>query len=315
MAVPRLRILPREQSQVQTTQQRRISQWLIIGLFLLPGAIIYLLFLIYPMIQAVYYSLYKWNGLGPPTDFQGLANYNQVLNHKIFQQALGHSVIIVVLSLLIQLPLALMLAVMVGRKLKGRGLFRTIFFLPYVFSEIISAIIFIYIYDKNGLVNTILATFISGYHPQTLLADTNTVLIAVFAVITWKYFGLHMILYMAGLQQVPAEIEEAARIDGASEWGVLRHVTLPTMGPTIRLTIFLSVVGSLNQFVLTWILTLGGPVNASELIATYMYKYGIVHFNLGYGATVAVILFVIALVFSVGYQRTLMRQDYAGKVS
>jgi len=315
MSVPRWRILPREQAQAQVGSRRGLSQWLVIGLFLLPGAIVYVLFLIWPIVQSVYYSLYKWNGLGPATDFRGLGNYTQVLNDKVFGLALEHTLIIVVLSLLIQLPLALMLAIAVGRKMKGRAIFRTIFFLPYVFSEIITAIIFVYVYSRNGMINTILTTFNPAYHPATLLADTHTVLYAIFAVITWKYFGFHMILYMAGLQQVSRDIEEAARIDGAGELQVLRYVTIPSMGTTIRLTVFLSVVGSLNQFVLTWIMTTGGPVNASQIVATYMYKFGVVSFNLGYGATVAVILFVISLVFSIGYQRTLLRQDYAGKVS
>ncbi len=315
MGAIRTRVLPRAQSQTQQRQRQSLKQWFIIAGFVLPGAIIYILFLIFPMIQAFYYSLFKWNGLGPATDFRGLDNYGAVLNHSVFQLALQHSLVIVVLSLLIQLPSALLLAIAVGRKLKGRMFFRTIFFLPYVFSEIITAIIWTYVYHKNGLVNIILSALVPNYQPATLLADTNTVLFAVFAVITWKYFGLQMILYMAGLQQVSTEIEDASRIDGASEWGVLRYITIPMMAPTIRLTIFLSILGSLNQFAITWVLTNGGPVNASELAATYMYKFGIVRFNLGYGSTVAVILFVISLIFSVGYQRTLLRRDYAGRVS
>jgi raffinose/stachyose/melibiose transport system permease protein len=315
VSASRIRILPRQQSATAKGQRLSLREWLIIGLFVLPGAVIYILFLIFPIFQAAYYSLFKWSGLGAATDFRGLSNYTQVLNHSVFRIALEHSLLIVVLSLLIQLPTALLLAIAVGRKLKGRSIFRTIFFLPYVFSEIITAILWTFVYHKNGLVNIILSTFIQGYHPATLLADTQSVLFAVFAVITWKYFGLQMILYMAGLQQVSIEIEDAARIDGASEWGVLRFITIPMMGPTIRLTVFLSVLGSLNQFAITWVLTTGGPVNASELVATYMYKFGIVRFNLGYGATVAVILFLISLIFSVGYQRTLLRQDYAGKAS
>lgn len=315
MGAIRMRVLPREQHRTQQQRRTNLRQWFIIGGFLLPGAIIYILFLIFPIIQAAYYSLFKWNGLGPATDFRGLENYAMVLNHNVFRLALQHSLVIVLLSLLIQLPSALLLAIAVGRKLKGSSIFRTIFFLPYVFSEIITAIIWTYVYHKNGLVNIVLSALIPNYQPATLLADTQTVLFAVFAVITWKYFGLQMILYMAGLQQVNQEVEDAARIDGANEWGVLRYVTIPMMGPTIRLTVFLSVVGSLNQFALTWVLTNGGPVNASELVATYMYKFGIVRFNLGYGSTVAVILFFISLIFSIGYQRTLLRADYAGRVS
>jgi raffinose/stachyose/melibiose transport system permease protein len=122
-------------------------------------------------------------------------------------------------------------------------------------------------------------------------------------VLTWKYFGFHMILYMAGLQSIPKDLEDAARVDGASEFQTLSRVTLPLLGSTIRLSVFLSVLGSFQQFVIVWILTEGGPVNSSELMATYLYKYGIQRFNLGYGSAVAVMLFAVTLTFSLGYQR------------
>ena len=317
MSVPQRRILPREIPQARSISRRRNGwQGLTITLFLLPGAIIYILFLIWPIFQAVYYSTFNWNGLGPATNFVGVDNFSRILNDSVFRLTVGHTLVIVTLSLWIQLPLALILAVMIGRKLAGRTLFRIIFFLPYVFSEIVTAIIFSFVYTPDGgVANTILMTIIPGFQPQAWLGNKDIALLAVFAVITWKYFGLHMILYMAALQQVSPEIEEAARIDGASEWKVLRFITFPSMGTTIRLTIYLSVVGSLNQFVLTWILTTGGPVNATHILATYMYRFGPLAFKYGYGAAVAVIIFSVSLVFSVLYQRFIMRQDYQGEVA
>src|SRR5690606_38870421 len=137
-----------------------------------------------------------------------------------------------------------------------------------------------------------------------------TVIFVLFAVLTWKYFGFHMILYMAGLQGIPKDLEEAARVDGANALEVLRFVTLPLLGSTIRLTIFLSVLGAFQQFVLAWVLTnQGGPANSSQLIATYLYKYGIQLTELGYGSAVAVVLFCITFTSSRGYQRVVMRQD------
>ena len=121
-----------------------------------------------------------------------------------------------------------------------------------------------------------------------------------------------MILYMAGLQSIPGDLEDAARVDGATQRQVLQymHAGAP-LGSTIRSTVFLSVLGSFQQFVLVWVLTQGGPVNASEVVATYLYKFGIQRFQLGYGSAVAVVLFAITLVFSLGYQRLVMRQDFA----
>jgi raffinose/stachyose/melibiose transport system permease protein len=305
-------ILPREIPKARTnTKRRKSGQYLTIGLFLLPGAIIYTLFLIWPLVQALYYSLFDWNGLGPPTDYIGLNNFSKVLNDAVFLTSVSHTLVIVTLSLWIQLPMALALAVLLGRKTTGRAFFRIIFFLPYVFSEIVTAIIWQFVYTRDGgLANTVLSTLIFGFKPQSWLGNRDIALFAIFVVITWKYFGLHMMLYMAALQQVPREIEEAARIDGADEWKVLRFITFPWMGPTIRLTIYLSVVGSLNQFVLTWILTTGGPSNATHLIATYMYRFGPLVYKYGYGTAVAVILFISSFIFSILYQRFVLRQDY-----
>jgi raffinose/stachyose/melibiose transport system permease protein len=311
----RFRFIPREQTFAAQRPRTRGEQLFTIGLFILPGAIIYILFLIIPIIQAGNYSLYDWNGLGPLEKFIGFDNYTRAFGHNIFQNAVINSLIITVLSLVIQLPLALSLALMAGRKLPGRFLFRSIFFMPYIFSEVITAIIWTFVYNPGGgLLNTVLATIIPNYVPIGWLANKDIALLAIFFVITWKYFGLHMILYMAGLQSINHEIEEAARIDGANEWDVLRYVTLPLLGPTIRLTVYLSVLGSLNQFVFIWVLTAGGPANATQVMASYMYRFGIKSFNLGYGSAIAVIIFGISLLFSLGYQRAIMNRDYSGSV-
>jgi raffinose/stachyose/melibiose transport system permease protein len=311
----RFRILPKTHEQAERDKRRRDwSQSLLIGLFVLPGMIIFFLFVLMPIGQSVYFSLYDWDGFGPPTEFIGLGNYDRLLNHKIFQEAFGHSFGIMALSLTIQLPLALGLALLVGRgRLRGKKTFRAILFIPYVFSEVITAIIWRYVLspDDGALLNSVLGAIIPNYQPIGWLADRSIVLYALFAVLTWKYFGFHMILYMAGLQGIPADLEDAARVDGATEPELLRYVTLPLLGSTIRLTIFLSVVGSFQQFVLAWVLTNeGGPANASQLLATYLYKFGIQQFKLGYGSAVAVVLFSIALIFSLIYQRFVLRQDY-----
>lgn len=311
--IRRFRFVPYARAQAANSPRAGSDQLMTIALFIIPGAVIYTLFLIVPIIQAAYYSLYDWNGLGPLTNFYGFGNYERAFGHQVFQNSIGNSLIITVLSLLVQLPLAITLALMVGRKLPGRSIFRSIFFMPYVFSEIITAIIWTFVYNPgNGMLNTVLGTIFPDYVPQGWLANRDIALFAVFFVITWKYFGLHMILYMAGLQSINSEVEEAARIDGANELQILRHITLPLLAPTIRLTIYLSVLGSLNQFVLIWILTSGGPANATHVMATYMYRFGVKSFNLGFGSAVAVIIFLISLVFSLGYQRAVMHRDYAG---
>jgi len=283
--------------------------------FLLPGMIYFFAFLLIPVSNSLYYSTFRWNGLGPPTDFVGIRNYEFLLNQSAFHQSIQNSFTIVALSLLIQLPLALSLALVVGRgRMPGRGIFRTILFIPYVFSEILTAYIWNYVYHpRDGLANFLMHLFFPGAENIAWLSDTNIALFSVFIVITWKFFGLHMILYMAALQGVPKDLEEAARIDGATELQVLRNVTLPMIGSTIRLTIYLSVLGSFQQFVLIWVMTEGGPANATHVLATYLYKFGIISWRLGLGSAIAVMLFIITFTFSVIYQLLVLRRDYSAE--
>ncbi|PJF42255.1 MAG: sugar ABC transporter permease [Chloroflexota bacterium] len=313
MSTVRFRVLPQKAASFSAQPlNRTLSKWLTIGLLVAPGMIVFLTFLLIPIAQSSYYSLFKWNGFGPPTNFRGLDNYVDLLSDGVFLRSIGNSLILMTSSLLLQLPLALGLALLVGRgQLVGRHIFRAILFIPYVFSEVITALIWLYVLHPNmGLMNRVFEAIIPNFKYIPWLADRNIALYAIFLVLTWKYFGFYMILYMAGLQAVPKELEEAGRIDGCNEFQVLRFVTIPLLGRTIRLTIFLSVLGSFQQFVIIWILTQGGPVNATSTIATYLYKYGIQRFALGYGSAVAVVLFCITLFFSLGYQRLVMRQDY-----
>ena len=205
---------------------------------------------------------------------------------------------------------------MVGRDLPGRAFFRVVFFMPYVLSEVITAIIWIGLLDpdpERGLINALLV-LIPGVQAQTFLSDIHMVMACIFVVLTWKYFGLHMLLYMAGLQSIPREIEEAALIDGANRWQLIRNITIPLLGSTIRTTSYLSVLGSLTQFNLVWIMTKGGPVNASEVMATYMYRFGFVRFQLGYTSAVALVMLLICLAFSLAYLRLVRQPDYLGSM-
>ena len=290
-------------SSPQTRAPRRAQDYVTIALFLLPAVILFALFLIYPIFRSAYYSLFNWNGLGPATKFVGLNNFKQILTDQVFLKAIENCIIIVVLSLAVQLPLALMLAIMVGRDLPGRAFFRSIFFMPYVISEVITGIIWISMFSpdpENGFINALLI-LIPGVHAQNFLGDINQVMACVFLVLSWKYFGLHMLLDMAGLQNIPKELEEAAMIDGANRWQSIWFVTVPLLGTTIRTSVYLSVLGSLTQFPLVWIMTRGGPVNSSEVMATYMYRYAFIRFQLGYGSAVALVMLVFCLIFSVTY--------------
>ena len=290
---------------------RRLQDTLLIALFLLPALILFLLFVIYPIFRSIYFSMFDWNGLGPAVDFVGLENFKTILTDKVFLKALGNVGLIVAFSLGLQLPLALALAVMVGRDLPGRGIFRTIFFMPYVLAEVNAAIMWMLLFNPDpdrGLLNAI-AVALSG-EPIGWLSNPGLVLFSIFIALTWKYFGFHMLLYLAGLQNIPQELEEAARIDGANGFQNFFFITLPLLGSTIRTSVYLSVLGSIQQFILVWIMTKGGPINASETLATYMYRFGFIRFQLGYGSAVAIYMFILCLIFSLIYQRLTRQPDY-----
>ncbi len=302
--------------------RRNLDKLILIPLFVLPGMILFFTFVLMPVAQSARYSLYEWDGFGTPSNFAELrgddqiplGNYEKLFNHGDFRTALRNSSLLMLLSLAVQLPIALILALLVGRgDLPGRTFFRGLLFVPYVFSEIIAAIIWQYVLRGNaeGPANQLFASFIPNFGAVDWLGDRQYVMYAIFAVLTWKYFGFYMILYMAGLQGVPKDLEEAGRVDGANWLQVLRWITLPMMGNTLRLTVFLSVLGSFQQFVVVQVLTRGGnPFNEGHVIATYLFKFGFKRFDMGYGSAVAVVLFLICLAFSIGYQRMVMQRDY-----
>lgn len=284
---------------------------LIIILFLVPALILFLIFVLYPIIQSIYYSMFNWKGFGPAVDFVGLDNFIKIMKDKVFLMSLRNGLLIIVFSLLIQLPLSMFLAVMVARDLPGRAFFRTIFFMPYVLSEVITAYMWLFLFNpdpERGFLNAIVTLW--GAKPVLWLGNTDIVLITVFVVLTWKYFGFHLLLYLTGLQNIPTEIEEAARIDGANSVQSFFYITLPLLASTIRTSVYMSVIGALQVFTLVWIMTKGGPVNASETMATYMYRFGFVRFQLGYGSAVAIYMFLLCVIFSLIYQRLTRQPDY-----
>jgi raffinose/stachyose/melibiose transport system permease protein len=292
--------------------RRNLSAWGTAGLFMLPALGLYALFVLFPIVQAARFSLFDWNGLEPLTKLNGLANFGRAASDRVFLGAISHNAFIVLMSLAVQIPFALGLALILNRSFRGRALLRLIFFAPYVIAEVITAIVWSLLLQPNGLAEHLLTAVGLGDAYAPWLADPSTVLIALFFVITWKYFGFHMILLLAGLQGIPREVEEAAAIDGASRWQAIRYVTLPLLGPTIRVSVFLSIIGSLQLFDLVWVTTRGGPVNASNTMATYMFDRGFVRFQFGYGSAVAVVLFLICFVLALAYQRWVMRRDTEG---
>jgi raffinose/stachyose/melibiose transport system permease protein len=298
-----------------TRKRSRLRTRLELTFLLAPALVLFAMFVLVPICVAAYYSLYSWNGFGPLTDFVGLKNYTDAFSGDVFQSAIGHNLIIVVLTIVVQLPLSIALALLLNRRLRGQTFLRMVVFAPYVLSEAVTAVIWLLMLQPGGFIDEVLRAVGLGGLVQQWLADPKLVLYTLFVVITWKYIGFGVILLLAGLQSIPSELREAAALDGASAWQVNRHVVLPLLGPTIRVWIFLAVIGSLQLFDLVWIMTLGGPANASTTMVTYLTDHGFKRYEFGFGSAVAVILFIICFTFALLYQRFALRRDTDGALT
>jgi raffinose/stachyose/melibiose transport system permease protein len=291
-------------------RRQRLELTLLLG----PGLVLFVGFVLAPIVVAAYYSVNRWDGFGP-LQYVGLHNYRHALSDPVFQHAILHNLIIVALTLAVQLPLSLALAMLLNRRMRGRAFLRLIVFAPYVLSEAITAVVWLLILQPDGFVDELLRAVGLGGLVRHWLADDGIVLYTLFVVITWKYICFGIILLLAGLQGIPDELREAAKLDGATPWKSTRHLVLPLLAPTIRIWSFLSVIGALQLFDLVWIMTLGGPANASTTMASYPVDRGFKRYEFGYGNAVAVVMFAICFVFALTYQRFALRRDTAGAVT
>lgn len=281
-----------------------------IAFFVTPALALFALFVVWPIVTAVQLSVFRWKGFGPLTDFVGLRNYVTVLGDDVFVDSVVHNLIIVGGSIALQLPLGLAIALLLNRKMWGQGLLRTIIFVPYVLAEVIAGVVwFQLLQPEYGVIDGLLGAVGLQAPEQGWLGDPDLALLTVLVVLTWKYLGLAVILFLAGLQGVPEELYEAAQLDGASWWQTQRKISVPLLGPTMRTWAFLSMIGSLQLFDMVWILTGGGPANSTTTMATYLINQGTRSQNFGIAGAASVILFVIALVMAVLYQQLVLSRD------
>ncbi|MCT2087361.1 sugar ABC transporter permease [Microbacterium enclense] len=300
--------------------RRRRENWKIRGelaILLGPALVVFVSFVILPVVLAAFYGFYSWSGFGTPTDFVGFRNYITILTDPAFHEALGHNAFIVVGSLILQGPLALGLALLLNRKMRLQSLIRVLIFVPYVISEVVVGLGWGLMLQSGGALNGALDKIGLGALRSDWISDPALAIWTLLIIITWKYIGFAVILFLAGLQGIPEELSEAAAIDGASYWQIQRHIVLPLMGPTIRIWAFLSIIGSLQLFDLVWIIW--GQYVAStagtSTMATYMVANGRNAGSYGYGSAVAVVMFLISLTVALVYQRFVLRRDTAGAIT
>jgi raffinose/stachyose/melibiose transport system permease protein len=284
-----------------------------IAMFILPAFIVYAVYVLYPVVATLDYSFFQWNGTQATKTFIGWENYIRLFSDAVFWKALKNNTWVVLASVLIQIPLGLIMALLLFAPIRGIRFFSTIYFLPFLMSTVAISLLWIYMFDPiNGAVNKLIHLF--GIEPIGWLSNEKTALFAVLLVVVWQFAPFYMILFKAALVGIPEELYEAAVIDGANKWKSFVHITLPLLIPTIVTSSILAIVGSVKAFDLFYVMTGGGPNHATELLGTYMYKQAFVNFNMGYASAIAFMMFFIAFVVTVCVQYMEFRRKRRGEM-
>lgn len=278
-------------------------------LMLLPALAVFALFLAYPLVHTLVLSLYAWSPVSPRKLYEGLGNYAELLRDPGFHLALRNNVHFVTLSLALQMPLALLLAVGLNSATRWHRWLRTLFFSPFVLPVVAVGLIWQLIYEPSlGALNAFLTSVGFERYAIGWLGEETAAIFAIIAVSSWRYVGFHMMVILAGLQGVPEEIYEAARLDGAGRWQILTLISLPSLRRILLVDALLVTVGSVKMFDLVQVMTGGGPGAASEVLATYMFRSAFTYNRMGYAAAVAVVLLALTLLLTVLYLRASGRE-------
>ena len=263
-------------------------------LFLLPAIILFLVFVVWPIVQSAHYSVYSWDGLGKPENFIGFDNYARLLKDPVFWKALGNNFFVLIWSLVTQIPLGILLAILLTGRIKGSVFFRTLYVSPMVLSGVIVGLLWQWVYNPSfGLANSFLKWIGFEQYTSGWLGDAGIVMVCVMIVSTWRDLGFYIIIFIVAIQSIPEEFYGAAKVDGANSWQLHRYVTLPLIKKTTLTAFVLSIIGSLQFFDLTWVMTQGGPYHSSEVVTTYMFKTAFQLRDWGYATTLAFVLFCI----------------------
>ena len=280
--------------------KRPLTYKLNIFLFLLPALILFINILIAPIVMSAYYSLTEWNGLGTP-EFIGFKNYVELFTSRSINitRALKNAMLLAVLSVGIQLPFSLLLALKLSRHVKGERWYLAIYFMPVLISSVVIGQLWIKIYNPEyGALNMLIRSLGLDSWTRIWLGDKNVAFGACLVPILWQYVGYHMLLMYAGIKGMPADLNEAAMLDGCTPAQVSWYITIPYIRPILRVSVIFAVTGSLKSFDMIYVLTNGGPNHATELPSTLMINLLFLRNRYGMGSTIAVMLIVLCFLFA-----------------
>ncbi|NLJ86989.1 MAG: sugar ABC transporter permease [Firmicutes bacterium] len=283
----------------------RRQQAILAYALLLPAFVFLGIFTFYPMVRGLIASFHEWSVLAPPR-YLGLDNFREALSDPYFKIAMTNSIKYLLIVPVIQV-LSIALAVLVNREIPGVGFFRAAYYLPVVTPMVTVAITWGWIFDSSGVLNYILLSLGLIKEPISWLVNAKTALGSVMFVTMWKGLGYYMVMYLAGLQSIPKELEEAAVIDGANGWQVIRHVTMPLLRPSILICSTLSAMAALRVFDEVFVMTQGGPMGKTLVAGLYIYQQAFESYRFGYAAAVSLILGIVVMIFTVINFRAMSR--------
>lgn len=280
-----------------------------IFLFIFPALLVFTVIVIVPIFFSVYYSLLDWDGIANGT-FVGFKNYIRLFQNNTdgFPRTVLNSFILAILSVSIQLPISLTLALVLARGVKGEKIFRTVFFVPVIISTVVIGQLWIKIYNPDyGLLNTVLKGIGLENLAGRWLASTEQALGCVFVVIVWQYIGYHMLIMYASAKSISPEIYESALIDGANELTIAFRISIPLMLPIIRVCVIFAVIGSFKSFDLIYVMTGGGPLHSTEVPTILMYSTIFYKYKYGYGSAMAIFIILECLLCTLGIKKLLSK--------
>lgn len=279
-------------------------------LFLLPALLIYIAIVLLPVFSSTFNSLFKWN-LVDTKKFVGLDNFIRLFTQDdIFKTGFKNTLLLMLISLIIQTPVAIALAITLSGKIKGGKYFKTVYFIPNILASVAVGLLWSFIYNPDfGIINKVLTGIGLGQYAGLWLADEKTVLGSIIMVVVWQFIGYHMIIYLAAVQNIPPGLQEIATIDGAGSWKRVWYITLPLIKPMIAVDTVLMATGSLRFFDLIYVMSNGGPDHSSEVLALYMYYKSFRDMQYGYGSSIAVVLLALCLLITFILNRIFKSED------
>jgi len=297
-------------SSLKTSTRRSVRKATIGFAFVLPALLLYGFFFIYPFVVSIYYSLTDWDGAQPIKEFIGLSNYRSLLSDSLLWESLYHNLIWVVLGTVAPIAIGLLLGVLLWSGARGTTLFRTVYFLPFILSQVVVAIIWNWIYHPLwGPLNISLRAVGLDSLARGWLGDPAWALLAVIIVAVWAYFGFTFVVIIAGLQDVSKELVEAATLDGANPWQRFVHVIIPQLRHVLTMITAFTLIGGFNVFDIIFVMTQGGPGTATQVIGTYTYRKAFEQGDVGYGSALSMVMTIITLISSYIFIRLRERGD------